>query len=122
MAQAEEVKTKSIQCEPNLIYKCTTDKCEQFEVVNVDEVQFFEIDIEKKTLTGKVGNDQLDMEHIVSRHGNENTFVFFGTHADSKFDWILRIDKKTRMMVLLATNAALDSFTVYGTCKWGTGK
>ena len=119
---AGEEKVNIISCEPTQIYKCTMEKCEKFEVVNVDEVQYFEIDTGKQTLTGKIGNAVVDMENITSRHGNENTFVFFGTHADSKFDWVLRIDKKIKKMVLLATNVYLDGFTVYGTCKWEEGK
>jgi len=119
---AGEEKVNTISCEPTQIYQCMMEKCEKFEVVNVDEVQYFEINMEKKTLTGKIGNAVVDLENIISRHGNENTFVFFGTHADSKFDWLLRIDKKTAKMVLLATNANLDGFTVYGTCRWEAGK
>jgi hypothetical protein len=120
--QANDKKVKVIKCEPTFLYKCTIEKCEKIEVVNVDDIQYFEIDIEKKTLAGKIAKEQLDIENIVSRHGNENTFVFFGTHADSKFDWILRIDKKTQKMILLSTDASLDGFTMYGTCKWEVEK
>ena len=116
--QASDTAIKIIQCEPTAIFKCTMQKCDRYEVVNVDEVQYFEIDLEKKTLAGKIGNTQLEIDNIVSRHGNENTFVFFGTHEDSRFDWILRIDKKTGKMILLSTNADLDGFTTYGSCKW----
>ena len=119
---AGEEKVSIISCEPTDIYKCTMEKCEKFQIVNVDDVQYFEINVAQKTLTGKIGNTVVDMENIISRHGNENTFVFFGTHADSKFDWALRIDRKSSKMVLLATNADLDGFTVYGTCKWEAGK
>ena len=122
LAQSQDAKTKKIACEPTLVYGCTEDKCVKIEVVNVDGVQYFEIDPEKKTLEGIIGEARVDIEHIVSRHGNEKTFIFFGTHADSKFDWVLRIDKKTKKMVLLATNEELDGFTVYGTCKWEEGK
>jgi len=122
LVQAEEVKTKKIACEPTLVYGCTEEKCVKIEVVNVDGVQYFEIDLEKKTLKGIIGEAQVDIEHIASRHGNENTFIFFGTHADSKFDWVLSIDKKTKKMILLASNKELDGFTIYGTCKWEEGK
>jgi len=118
---AAESRAKIIACEPTEIYKCTLDKCEKFQVVNIDEIQYFEIDPEKKTLTGKIGNSQLEIEHIASRHGNENTFVFFGTHADSNFDWLLRINKKSRKMILQSTNENLDGFTIYGSCKWEEG-
>jgi len=120
--QAEELQTDIIACEPTHIYKCNLEKCERFEVVNVEGVQYFEIDIAKKTLTGKIGTAEIDIENIVSRHGNENTFVFFGTHADSEFDWVLRIDKKTKKMILQSTNEALDGFTTYGSCKWQSAK
>lgn len=121
--QAEEAKRATIiECEPSLVYACTLESCEKVEVVNIDGVQHFEIDLEKKTLVGKIGEAQVDVEHVVSRHGNENTFIFFGTHSDSKFDWVLRIDKKTKKMILLATNKNLDGFTVYGTCGWGVEK
>jgi len=121
--QADEKKTTTlIECEPSIVYACTIGECEKIEVVNIDGVQYFEIDLEKNTLTGKIGKAQVDIENIISRHGNENTFVFFGSHADSKFDWTLRIDKKSRKMILLATNENLDGFTVYGTCKWEAGK
>jgi hypothetical protein len=125
LVQADEKKAVStIECKPALIYACTLEKerCEHIEIVNIDGVQHFEIDLEKSTMVGKIGEAQLDIENIVSRHGNEKTFIFFGTHADSKFDWILRIDKKSKKMILLATNENLDSFTVYGTCKWEAGK
>jgi hypothetical protein len=122
LVQANENKVKTIVCEPSLLYKCTMQQCEKIEVVNIDGIQSFEIDLEKKMLLGKIGEAEVDIENVISRHGNENTFIFFGTHADSKFDWILRIDKKTRKMVLLATNEDLVGFTVYGTCKWEAGK
>jgi len=115
---AGEKKVSTISCDLAQIYKCTIEKCEKFKVVNIDGVQYIEINTEKQTLTGKIGNTVVDIENIISRHGNENTFVFFGTHADSKFDWALRIDRKSKKMVLLATNVDLDGFTVYGTCKW----
>ena len=119
VAHAEEKKSvQVIECEPSLVYACTTKECEKVEVVNIDGVQHFEIDIAQKKLVGKIGEAEVDIEHIISRHGNENTFVFFGTHADSKFDWVLRIDKKTKKMILLATNEELTGFTVYGTRKW----
>ena len=117
---AGEEKVNIISCEPTQIYKCTIEKCEKFNVVNFDEVQYFEIDMIEKTLTGKIGSAELDIEHIVSRHGNADTFVFFGTHADSKFDWVLRINKKSGKMILVSTNADLDGFTTYGSCKWET--
>ena len=120
---AGDINRKVISCEPSMVYKCTMQECEKIEVVNIDdEIQYFGIDLEKKTLVGKIGNATVDVENITSRHGNKNTFVFFGTHADSKFDWILRIDKKTNKMVLLATNVNLDGFTVYGTCNWEAEK
>ena len=123
-ASAAETQVKTISCAPYLLYKCTPEGCDGIEVVNVDpeNVHHFEVDIEKKTLAGKIGSSTLDIKNIVSRHGNEKTFIFFGTHADSKFDWILRIDKKSKNMILLATNMDLDSFTVYGTCSWETGQ
>ena len=121
--QAEEKKaTTIIECEPSLVYACTLKECQDIEVVNIDGVQHFEIDLEKKTLIGKIGEAQVDIENLISRHGNENIFVFFGSHADSKFDWTLRIDKKSKKMILLATNENLDGFTVYGTCKWEAEK
>jgi len=123
--QAEGEKASvTIECEPTLIYACTPEKerCEQIKVVNIDGIQYFEIDPEKNTLVGKIGEAQVDIENIVSRHGNKNTFIFFGTHADSKFDWVLRIDKESKKMILLATNEMLEGFTVYGTCKWEVEK
>jgi len=120
-AHADEKKTMSIiECEPTHIYTCSLnkDKCEQVKVVNVDGVHYFEIDSDKNTMIGKIGEVQIDIANITNRHGNENTYIFFGTHADSKFDWVLRIDKKSKKMILLATNEMLESFTVYGTCKW----
>jgi len=120
--QAEELQTGMIACEPTHIYKCNPEKCERIEVVNVEGVQYFEIDIVKKTLTGKIGTAEIDIENIVSRHGNENTFIFFGTHADSEFDWVLRINKKNGKMILQSTNEALDGFTTYGVCKWHSSK
>ena len=121
---AAETKVKTISCEPTLLYKCTLKGCDEIEVVNLDpeDLQHFEVDTEKKTLTGKIGTSTVDIENILSRHGNENTFIFFGTHADSKYDWILRIDKKSKKMILLSTNVNLDGFTIYGTCKWEEGQ
>jgi hypothetical protein len=123
LVQADEKRAANIiACEPSLVHACTLTECEDIEVVNIDGVQHFEIDLEKSTLIGKIGESQLDIENIVSRHVNEKTFIFFGTHADSKFDWVLRIDKKSQKMILLATNENLDGFTVYGTCKWEVEK
>lgn len=113
---------KMIQCEPTQIYKCTLEKCEKYRVVNVDDVQYFEIDLAKKTLIGKIGQDTFDIENIVSRHGNKNTFIFFGTHADSEYDWILRINKKNGKLVIVGADGELNSFTTFGTCKWETEK
>ena len=119
-ASASENKVKTIVCQPSLLYKCTIQGCDKIAVVNIDaeDRQQFEIDPEKKTLIGKVGNATVDIANITSRHGNENTFIFFGTHADSEFDWILRIDKQSRKMILLAANGNLDGFAVYGRCRW----
>ena len=123
LVQADEKRAANIiACEPSLVHACTLTECEDIEVVNIDGVQHFEIDLEKSTMVGKIGEAQLDIENIVSRHVNEKTFIFFGTHADSKFDWVLRIDKKSQKMILLATNENLDGFTVYGTCKWEVEK
>jgi len=124
LSQAGPEKVKTILCEPSLVYKCTVQGCETIKVVNIDKEarQYFKIDTEKKTLVGKIGNSTVDIAKIFSRQGDENTFVFFGMHTESKHDWILRIDKKTGRMVLLATNVNLDGFTVYGTCKWEAGQ
>ncbi len=121
---ANETKVKTISCKPSLLYKCTPEGCDEIEVVNLDpkDIQHFEVDTEKKTLIGKIGTSTVDLENILSRHGNENTFIFFGTHADSAYDWVLRIDKKSKKMVLLATNVNLDGFTIYGTCRWEAGQ
>ncbi len=121
---ALESKVRTISCEPTILYKCTILGCKSIDVVNIDEEdrQYFNIDLEKKTLAGKIGNAVVDVENIVSRHGNANTFIFFGTHADSKYDWILRIDRKSQKMDLLATNEALESFAIYGTCRWEEGQ
>ena len=119
---ASEGSVGIISCEPTQIYKCSLQKCEKFEVVNVDGTQYFEIDSEKKTLSGKIGSTVLDIENIISRHGNANTFIFFGTHADSEFDWVLRINKKSGKMIVVSTNAELDGFTTYGSCKWENKK
>ena len=121
-AYAETIPPQTISCEPSLLHSCSTEKCDKIEVVNLDVVQYFEIDLEKKVLAGKIGKATVDFENILSRQGDENTFIFFGTHTDSKFDWILRIDKKSREMILLATNETLKGFIVYGTCKWETEK
>ena len=120
---AAEKRGETITCEPSLVYKCILQGCDEIEVVNIDkeDIQHFEIDLRKKTIVGKIGNADVDVENIISRHGNENTFIFFGTHADSEHDWLLRINKKSKKMILLATNAALEGFTVYGTCKWEEG-
>jgi hypothetical protein len=115
-------KVRTIECEPTVLYASTAKKSEKVEIVNIDGVQHFGIDLEKKRLVGKIGEAEVDIENIISRHGNENTFIFFGTHADSKFDWVLRIDKKTKKMILLAANADLVGFTVHGTCTWEAGK
>jgi len=115
---AGELQTNKIMCEPSLIYQCTEQKCEKIEIVNIEGVQYFEIDTQKKTLTGKIGRSDLDIEHIISRHGNVNSFVFFGTHTDSQFDWVLRINKKSGKMILVSTNAELNGFTIFGSCKW----
>ena len=117
-----EEKVATIECEPTFLYASTENRVEKIEVVNIDGVQHFSIDLKKKKLVGKIGEAEVDIENIVSRHGNENSFIFFGTHADSKFDWILRIDKKTKRMILLATNEELVGFTVHGTCRWEAGK
>jgi len=123
-ASGAEKKVNTISCEPSLVYKCTLQGCEKIKVVNIDEadIQHFEIDLEKRSIVGKIGNATVDAENIVSRHGNENTFIFFGTHADSAHDWILRIDKKSKQMILLATNEEEEGFTVYGTCSWEEGR
>ncbi|BAF73309.1 hypothetical protein [Sulfurovum sp. NBC37-1] len=121
---AAEKKVSTISCEPSMVYKCTLQGCEKIKVVNIDEadIQYFEIDLAKKSLAGKIGNATVDVENIISRHGNEKNFIFFGTHADSEYDWVLRINKKSKKMVLLATNTEEDGFTVYGTCKWEEGQ
>ena len=119
LSQSETNTSKTIDCEPSIVYRCTMQECEKIEVVNIDnEIQYFEVDTKKKTLVGKIGNATVDIENIISKRGNKNTFVFFGIHTDSEFDWILRVDKKSKKMVLLATNTDLDGFTVYGICKW----
>ena len=117
-ASANETANRVIKCEPELAYKCTKEKCTKIKVVNIDGVQSFEIDPDKKTMVGRIGNTQIDIEHIVSRHASEETFVFFGTHADSLYDWVIRIDKKSNEMVLLSTDVEHNAFSIFGTCTW----
>jgi len=61
-ALGAEKKVNTISCEPSLVYKCTLQGCEKIKVVNIDEadIQHFEIDLEKRSITGKIGNATVD--------------------------------------------------------------
>ncbi len=106
-----------IRCEPTVAHKCTLNSCKKIYVVNFDEVQSFEIDLKKSTFVGKLGEKRIDIENIIKEQRGENAFIFFGTHADSSYDWILRIGKKSGNMTLVSVKGD-ESSTIFGKCKW----
>ena len=110
-----------IRCEPTVVHKCTLNSCEKIDIVNIDEVQYFEIDLKKSTFEGKIGEKRIDIENIIKERKGENAFVFFGTHIDSSYDWILRIGKKSGNMTLVSVKGE-ESSTIFGKCKWRNGK
>ncbi len=114
-------KIDMISCEPTVVHKCTLNSCEKIDIVNIDEVQYFEIDLKKRTLEGKIGEKRIDIENIIKERKGENAFVFFGTHIDSSYDWILRIGKKSGNMTLVSVKGE-ESSTIFGKCKWRNGK
>ena len=65
-----------IRCEPTVAYKCTLNSCEKIDIVNIDEVQYFEIDLKKSTFEGKIGEKRIDIENIIKERKGENAFVF----------------------------------------------
>ncbi len=106
-----------IRCEPTVAHKCTLNSCKKIDIVNIDEVQYFEIDLKKRTLEGKIGEKRIDIENIIKERKGENAFIFFGTHVDSSYDWILRIGKKSGNMTLVSVKGE-ESSTIFGKCKW----
>lgn len=114
---ADEVDHKVISCEPTLIYDCSTDECYGVDIVNIDGVQYFEIDTVKNTLIGKIGQSTVDIENIVSKKIEGDSYIFVGTHADdSTSDWILRVNK-SGSMTLAGIKGEEQSFSIYGKCK-----
>ena len=118
---ADNMEHKVIVCEPDIIHACTHNECHKIEIVNIDEIQHFEIDIKNNTLTGKIGKTQLDIENIISKKREGESYVFFGTHKDSAYDWILRINKDGNM-TMVSVQGEDKSFSIYGKCKWQEGK
>ena len=112
-----EIKPTIISCEPVLIYACTPEGCEKIDVVNLDEVQYFEVDTQKRTFIGKVGETQIDIENIFTEKREGEAYIFYGTQLHSKYDWMLRINKGGNM-TLISVHEDNKSFTTYGKCKW----
>jgi len=106
-----------ISCEPALIYACTPDECEKIDVINFDEVQYFEIDTQKRTIIGKIQETKIDIENIFTEKREGEAYIFYGTQLHSKYDWILRINKGGNM-TLISVHEDNKSFTTYGKCQW----
>ena len=115
---AETFKESVIHCEPTLIYACTEEKCEQIAVVNLEGTQYFEIDTSKDIMTGKIGDKKIAIVNILHEERGTEAYSFFGTHADSAYDWIARINKKNGNMTLVVVKDDKHSFSIYGTCNW----
>ena len=118
LASAGETKIGIIDCEPQLIYKCTIEKCEKIPVVNVDGSQHFEINTKKQTLVGKIGETKVDIEHIAYSAADEKALVYYGLKQDTTSYWILHIFKKDGKMTIASVNGVGESYTVFGTCSW----
>ena len=112
-----EIKPTIISCEPALIYACTPNECEKVDVVNLDNVQYFEIDTQKRTFIGKVGEAQINIENIFTEKRDGDAYIFYGTQLHSKYDWMLRINKGGNM-TLISVHKDNKSFTTYGKCEW----
>jgi len=108
---------QTILCEPAFVYACTLEGCEKIDIVNFDEKQYLEVDMKKHTLIGKLGKRQIDIENISTEKREGEAYVFYGTQLDSKYDWMLRINKD-RSMTLVSVHADNKSFTTYGKCEW----
>jgi len=81
-----DIKPTIISCEPTLIYSCVPEKCEKINVVNFDDVQYFEIDTQNHTFIGKVGDAQVDIENIFTEKREGEAYIFYGTQLHSKYD------------------------------------
>jgi len=114
---ADEMQKQVISCEPTLIYSCDPNECMKVDIVNIDGVQYFEVDTVKNTLVGKIGKQVVDLENIVSKKIEGESYLFVGTHVDSSYDWILRINKSGNM-TMAGLEGESGSFSIYGTCKW----
>jgi hypothetical protein len=118
LASAGEANIGIISCEPQLIYKCTVEKCEKIPVVNVDGSQHFEVDAARKRLIGKIGENEVDINNIASSLGDSDAFVYFGLKKDTADHWVMRIAKKSGKMAFASINGTGDSYTIFGTCSW----
>jgi hypothetical protein len=117
----EEIQHEVISCEPFLIYKCDPDECMKVDIVDIEGDQYFEVDTIKNTLVGKIGMQVVDLENIVSKKIEGDSYLFVGTHLDSAYDWILRVNK-TGKMTLVGVEGESGSFSIYGRCKWKENK
>ena len=122
LASAGETNTGIISCKPQLIYRCTMQKCEKIPVVDLDGSQHFEVDAKKKTLTGKIGETAVDIENIAYSTADEKAFVYYGLKRDTSSHWVLHIFKKNGEMTIASVNGAGESYTVFGKCRLGEKK
>jgi len=122
LASAGETDIGIISCEPQLIYKSTVEKCEKIPVINVDGSQHFEVDAARKTLIGKIGETEVDINNIASSLGDSKAFVYFGLKKNTSNHWVMRIAKKSGKMVIASIDGTGDSYTIFGTCSWGEKK
>ena len=121
LLHAGEAHDEIITCTPTLIYQCTMEGCQKIPLVTIEGSQHFDIDPAGKRLVGKIGESQVDIDNIVSSHGDNEAFVFFGLKKNTATHWVVRIGKRSGDMVIDAINGIGNSYTIFGSCSWKRG-
>lgn len=108
-----------ISCQPDVAYLCTLQSCQKIDIIDIYASQNLVIDLKKNTLTGALGDTQININHIRREENETDAFVFSGTHHDSmiSYNWIFRIDKTSKKMTISSISGE-TSHTIFGSCQW----
>ena len=105
--------SKPMLCSAIEGFQCTLQGCAEVQPSEVNLPQFFQIDITKKTVTGKLENEEKvtsKIEH--EEHLDENLVV---TGSENGMGWSITVNKTSGKSVLSVSGLDLG-FVVFGAC------
>ncbi len=107
-----------ITCTPQKLYHCIIDHCEEIALINLDGLsQSFTIYPKKHLITGQSEQDRFVADNLRRNRQNSEAYVFFGLRPNTRYDWVLSIDKQSGDMTVGSVKSD-ESYTIFGRCDW----